>query len=193
MVHDGLCPCRSRVTREHMEGVEVPGLGQTAGLHKFQIIPRVIGHHGNGRRVETLQQEGAFVVEREVDRPPECVHAAGLSIGGDGVQEGRRNRPVVHTLVHAEEGDFFVLELIMVAVKDAGNASHRFSAAIGQEQIPLGVFEERVLADVEFFLDVHQQGGYPVRVALVDFPGEMNEPAELRFGPDLLNTDVTHG
>ena len=161
------------------EGVEVLGLGHAALVHEVQVVTRVVGHHDDRPGVEAFEEERALVVHGHVDRAAEPVHAPGRDPGRRRVDEGPGRLRIVEALVEPEEARPVLVRLVMVPVDDGRDAADGPPVPEGQEILGLAVLEEGVLAAVEPVLHVRQEGRDPVRVALVDGPGEPDEELEV--------------
>ena len=127
-------------------------------------------HHDPRRRVEPVDQQAAGIVDRIVDRAADVGAAAGAEPAGGGVEQGMGRLPIVDAFEHAEAADVAAVAFVVARIVADQDSAQRLPAAQGDELRGVAVLVERMLAAVEKFLDLDQQGRNPMRIVRVDPP-----------------------
>ena len=118
-----------------------------------------------------LDQQAALVVGREVHRADHAVAPALAQPVSRGLEQ--RPRPTSGSssaLEEAEQAPVVALELVEVVVDVGADPAHGLAVAPGQEELDVGVLEERVLAPVQELPPLAHERGDPVRLVTIEPP-----------------------
>ena len=107
----------------------------------------------------------------------------------DRVQQRLRGVGVVR-FEEAEHRDVVAVRLVVEPIVDRGDAADDAVAAPGEEQLDVGVGEERILSRRQPLVLGEPQRRHPVRIARVAVVGVVDEPAEL--APAVHAPNVNH-
>src|SRR5208337_1934058 len=97
-----------------------------------------------------------------------------------GGEEGRRGLRIVSAFEKSPNAHLFAVELVMMAIYDARDPSHRLRAASGQKEDAFGKLPEGVSAGIQHPANLFLKGGDPFGVLRIDFPRQVNEVLDLR-------------
>ncbi len=139
----------------------------------------MVVHHHARRRVETVDQQAAFVVGRIVDRAHDSSPAAvGKPLDGR-VEQRVGDVGVVDRLEHAKAADIVAVLGVVQRIVARKNPADRLIAAPRQE-LPRGAVSiEGMLARIEELLPFQQQRRNPARVGRVNPPREFQKAATI--------------
>ena len=165
--------------------VQVHRLGDADFLFEQPLVVAVMpGAEDDRRALVAFDQQAALVVGREVHRADHAVAPARAQPLLGGVQQRARGLGVVLALKPAEQPPLVVLKLVEVVVDVRADPPNHSPVAVGQEELGLGVLEERVLLTIQPLLEVHQQRRHPVGLVAIQPPGKLDEGVQLGLGGD---------
>jgi len=173
--------------------VEVHGLHVTGRFDEAGVVAGIVRHHHHGRRVESVDEHAGLVVQGEVQRPTDRVHALqAVPVLGRG-QQGRRHILIVDAFEEAPAaGQFFVNQVVPV-VHHRADGAHQLAAAPRGEQLVARVFIQRILRRVEIGQALLDQRRHPVRVVAMELERELDVFGHATARRNRLNDDVAHG
>ncbi len=176
----------ARETRERLRSdlepvsEQILRLPEAECFDQVHVVARVVRHHQDGRRVESLDQQAGLVIQARVRGPAQDSHAAPPGPVRRGVEQRIRDRPVVHRFEEPEESRLLAMEFVVMPVQDRGDPSGVFAVAAGHEELDVRMTEERVLLG-EDLCDVVAQRRHPVPIAAVDPVRDVEEPVKVSF------------
>ena len=181
---------RRRLARDVVDpGEQVLRLAIAGGLEERRILPRVVRHHQHRVAVEPVDQQARAFVERWIDRPAQrrpaaalrpCLHRFHQRLCGGGVVGFEK----------PEHRDVVAVALVVKTIVDRGDAAGDAMAAPREQQLDVGVGEERILSGRQPLVFGDPQRRHPVRIRRVAIVGVIDEPAEL--APALHAPNVNH-
>ena len=162
---------------------EVHRLAEAVALDQPLIVGRVVRHHDEGRAIEAADQQPDVVVDRQVLGPANQLHPFRAEERRRRVEERSRHLLAVDRLEQPEEAGLLAVARHVRVVHDRRDAPGDVAARVArEEQLHVGVLEERVLRRIQEILPLHEQRRHPVRVSAIDGPGEADEMLLLTGG-----------
>jgi hypothetical protein len=131
--------------------------------------------------LETAYEKSALVIGRWVHRPAHCVEATCAQPTFGGREQCVRRLLIFSALEEAKEPDPIVVELVMRAILDRGDAADGVAIPHGEKQLAIRGSIEWIRFVVEGIADGDAQWGNPLWMVglVIDPPWQIDETAEV--------------
>ena len=127
-------------------------------------------HGRNG--VEALHQQSHLVIDGEIEGSHQALAAPLPQPGRGGLEQDLGYLLVLDGLKEAPKAGAGAVGLVIQPVVVGGDAAHRLPVPEGQEILGLADFKEGTSALIQKAPLFRQQGRHPIRVILINTPGE---------------------
>ena len=174
-------------------GEQVLGLGVALRLQPGREIGPRMAHHHRGRAVEALDQQAAFVVDRQAERPGDPPQAACPEPALGRRRQQREHLGVVHGIEEAELAGGVVVALEMAAVDLGADPADRLRAAPGDPVLDLDRAQEWVLRLVQMIQPLDRERLHPARITGVDGSRHADEGPQPRRSSHRLQAQFSAG
>ncbi len=173
-------------------GEEILLLPEAAEVGQFHVVGRVVRHHETGRGVEALDEQPDLIIGGRIERPPQEAHAFGSRPAFRRPKKRRSHFRIAGAFEESPRPHPFSVILVVIPVHNGRNPAHRLRAAGRQEELPLGAFPKGVLPRGEQGSKGGFDGRDPVRIALINAPGQLDECFEIRSSSDGSHLQTAH-
>ena len=131
--------------------------------------------------LEPIDEHSTFMIRGGVHRTAHRLERTRAKPRLGGIEECARGFRVVATLEEPEESDAILVEVVVCAVFDGGDAAYQLPVARREEELSIGGAIEWIAFDVERIVDGDTQRRYPfgMSVSVVDLPWKIDKPAQI--------------
>ena len=144
--------------------------------------------HLNERRVfETAGQQAALIGSGKVDRPACHRHALAAQPGGSLFEQSIGGFLIVQAFEKTDEARFVAMKFVVVGIGESYYPTRHFALLPADPSLGLSIQKKGVAASGKQFFLFHQQRGRPMRVALVNAPGEAKKLLPFFFAGYFYN------
>ena len=180
-------PRRLEIGRDPV-GEQVARALQAAAAQQGVVVRARVAHHDRGRRVETLDQQPALLVDREIQRSAHTTGTVAAQPRRRRVQQCRDHGRVVLGLDQPEGSAHVVVVLLLQAVELGADPAHRTSLRIRHPGLRAGVLQEGI-ASPQALAQFHLERRDPVRIIRVQALRQAQELAPGAGGVSRLHGD----
>jgi hypothetical protein len=153
-------------------------------------VGQVEPHHQHRRRIETLDQEAAFLVDRQVERPQHALHAARAQPVLSDIEQGAKDGGVVLGVEHAEMAGGVLVLLEIEPVDLRADPADRLALAIGEPIPALGMLKIGVFVEAQALAALHQERRHIARAVAIEVVRQPDERIQLAPPIDGLDADL---
>ena len=174
----------------HLKPVHLLGVA-----HSLEVLRVVGGIVDGGHRTPEVKilDKHAFLVEvGDSQRPLNTSHSALCTPAFHCLQEGCSNFAVVHHLYEAEAHTFLLPLRIGMLVDDGGNASDRYTIAIGHKRLDFTKLQASIVTRTEGVAHIGIKIRYILRVIGIDTTRQRDKIVHVFTGVYGNNLNVRH-